>query len=154
MSKFISLNAKYENIGKELVGLLMGLAYHCRKIKTNHPELFGEEEINHSHQFEFYSNEEYVCHNIYDGKVVLRLNYKDPYDDICDSESNLSFPIEWVDLWIDDKIEELNLLVSDMIKKYDKEAVRKYQLELLRKCTQAKLFTKEEYDKKFKEISS
>lgn len=152
MSKFTNLNNKYEDAKKIVVDTLIGLASHCNEITTNHPELFGEEDIDNSHPFEISYNEKYDSHSIYNGKVYLWLSYEDSYDEICNTESELSFPIEWVDLWMDNKVEELNLLVSAAIKEDNLQATRRYKLDTLHKAMRAGILTEEEYDKKRREI--
>ena len=152
MSKFIEMSRQYTNIKREIVDTLMGLAQHCNSITVKYPNLFEQDVCSSDHQFEFYSNEEYVSHQIHDDEVILNLEYEDPYDDICNSDSRLFFPIKWINMWVEGNIEELNLLIRDVIVEDSKAVIYKNKSDILNSAKLEGLLTQEEFDKKMSEL--
>lgn len=148
---FLELEKQYQVYQKELIETLNALGEMCSNFVEDNPECFeGMESVNNPYQLGY--GEEYDSHWIdyEDNSILVNFSYKDSYDEVCDSDTQLKYPLHWVEALFDG--EESSLVgilheVKDNILKHNNIEITRGKREAIYEALRYNLISKEVADK-------
>ena len=113
---FLELEKQYQSTANELFCTLEKLARYCDSFSMK-DDMFDDIEFL-CNPFEYNTNESYFLHYIDGDKLHLSLEYKDSYDEICDSTSHMTYHLHWVEHAYNDTLDEIEDEVNSQILEY------------------------------------
>ena len=154
---FIKLEEQYQAYKEELTETLNTLGEMCSNFVEDNQEYFeGMEYV--SNPYELSYNEKYDTHWIdYENNAILvNFSYKDPYDEICDSDTQLKYPLHWVETLFSGEESSLGSIlheVKDNILKHNNIEITNGKREAIYEALRYNLISKEAAYKMLSELN-
>lgn len=148
---FLELEEQYRSGLQELKSTLEKLAYYCSDLSNGGVEFEGIDCINSPFRIGY--DESYFAHCIDGDRLHLNLEYKDGYDEACDSDSHMTYPLHWVEHAYNDTLNEIEDEVkSQILEHHYRESTRGLE-NAIHLAKHHNLISEEEAERRFAEIS-
>ena len=153
---FLELENQYQTYKQELIDVIQTLGEMCSNFPEDNPEyLEGLDFI--SNPYELGYNEEYDQHwiNHEDGTITINFSHKDGYDEICDSDSQITYPLKWLEVVHEGSTSSIGAIRSEIVEeilKYNKVEVNRGKRNAIYEALRYNLITKEDADNLLKEL--
>lgn len=145
---FLELEKQYQSYKTELTETLNKLGGLCSNFVEDNPEYFEDIEYV-SNPYEISYSEKYNNHWIdtEDKSLLVHFSYKDPYDEICDSSSQIKYPLHWVEAILEGSVSSIRSLtpeIKDSILGYNKVQIAHGKREAIHQALQYGLISEEQ----------
>lgn len=154
---FLELESQYQAYKEELTETLNALGEMCSNFVNDHPEYFeGMEYV--SNPYELSYNEKYDTHllDFCNNLIWVQFSHKDSYDEICDSNTRLKYPLHWVEALFNGEESNLGSIlheVKDSILKHNNIEITNGKREAIYEALRYNLISKEVADKMLSELN-
>lgn len=153
---FLELEQQYQIYKQELSETLNTLGAMCSNFPDDNPEYFeGMDFV--SNPYEINYNETYQGHwiDLEDNSITVHFSYNDSYDEICDSDSRIKYPLHWVEAVFEGSESGLGTIlheIKDNILKHNNVEIARAKREVIYEALRYNLITKEDADNLLKEL--
>lgn len=154
---FLELEKQYQTYKQELIDVIQKLGGMCSNFPEDNPEYFeGMEWI--SNPYELGYNEKYDQHwiDISSGTITVNFSYKDAYDELCDSDSRITYPLKWLQAVHEGSTSSIGAIHSEIVEeilKYNKVEVNRGKRNAIYEALRYNLITKEDADKALADLN-
>lgn len=154
---FLELEKQYQAYKEELSETLNTLGYMCSNFEDDNPEYF--EGIDYvSNPYELGYNETYQEHwiDLEDNSITILFSYEDSYDEICDSDSQIKYPLHWVEAVHQGSTSSIGAIHSEIVEeilKYNKVEVNRGKRNAIYEALRYNLITKADADKALADLN-
>jgi hypothetical protein len=144
---FLELEKQYQAYKEELSETLNTLGAMCSNFTEDNPEYFeGIDYVNNPYELGY--NETYQEHwiDLEDNSITILFSYEDSYDEICDSDSQISYPLHWVEAVFEGSESGLGTIlheIKDNILKHNNVEIARAKREAIYEALRYDLITKE-----------
>lgn len=154
---FLELEKQYQAYKEELSETLNTLGAMCSNFTEDNPEYFEDMEWI-SNPYELGYNETYQGHwiDLEDNSITILFSYEDSYDEICDSDSRIKYPLHWVEAVFEGSESSLGAIqheIKDNILKYNNVEVKRGKRNAIYEALRYNLINEEDADNLLKELS-
>lgn len=153
---FLELENQYRAYQEEITETLNKLGQMCSNFVEDNPEYFnGMDYVNNPYEISY--SEKYNSHwiDIEDKSMLVHFSYKDPYDEICDSSSQIKYPLHWVEAVFEGSVSSIGSILSeikDSILEYNNVEISRGKRQAIFEALRYNLISKEVADQKLKEL--
>jgi hypothetical protein len=144
---FLELEKQYQAYKEELSETLNTLGAMCSNFTEDNPEYFeGIDYVNNPYELGY--NETYQEHwiDLEDNSITVHFSYEDSYDEICDSDSQIKYPLHWVEAVFEGSESSLGAIqyeIKDNILKHSNVEITRAKREVIYEALRYDLITKE-----------
>lgn len=155
--KFLELEKQYQAYKEELTETLNALGEMCSNFVEDNPEYFeGMEYV--SNPYELSYNEKYDTHwvDYENNSIVVNFSHVDSYDEICNSNTQLKYPLRWVEALFNGEESSLGSIlheVKDNILKQNNIEIINGKREAIYEALRYNLISKEVADNILSELN-
>lgn len=153
---FLELEQQYKIYREELIETIQKLGGMCSNFPEDNPEYFAGLDFI-SNPYELGYDEKYDQHwiDISSGTITINFSYEDGYDEICDSNSQIKYPLKWLEAIHEGSTSSIGAIHSEIVEdilKYNKVEVNRGKRNAIYEALRYNLITKEDADNLLKEL--
>ena len=112
---FLELEKQCRAYQEERTETLEKLGHLCSNFVEDNPEYFeGMDYFNNPYEISY--SEKYNSHwlDTEDKSILVNFSYKDRYDEVCDSSSQIKYPLHWVEAVFEGSMSSIGSIVPEI----------------------------------------